>query len=80
MNGAMSHIGTDLPIPAVKKYGRFLGYSSREMLAVRLSHSDPNRSYARLTNGRAVERSFRCPLTDLRQFDILQSGPYRHGT
>jgi len=33
--------GTKRPFAAVKKYGRFLGYSGREMLAVSLSLYDP---------------------------------------
>ena len=38
--------GTKLPFAAVQKYGRFLGYSGREMLAVSLSGFDPKRSLA----------------------------------
>jgi hypothetical protein len=38
---SFSHIGTKLPFAAVQKYGRFLGYSGREMLAVSLSGFDP---------------------------------------
>jgi len=33
--------GTLRPFAAVQKYGRFLGYSGREMLAVSLSAIDP---------------------------------------
>jgi hypothetical protein len=36
--------GTKLPFAAVQNYVRFLGYSGREMLAVRLSHFDPDRT------------------------------------
>jgi len=37
----MSESGTNLPFAAVQNYVRFLRYSSREMLALRLSHFDP---------------------------------------
>jgi hypothetical protein len=37
----MSLFGTNLPFAAVQNYVRFLGYSGREMLALRLSHFDP---------------------------------------
>jgi hypothetical protein len=37
----MSGSGTKLPFAAVQNYVCFLGYSGREMLAVRLSHFDP---------------------------------------
>jgi hypothetical protein len=37
----MSAAGTKLPFVAVQNYVRFLGYNGREMLAVRLSHFDP---------------------------------------
>jgi hypothetical protein len=37
-------IGTKLPFAAFKNYVRFLGYSGREMLALRLSHFDPERT------------------------------------
>jgi hypothetical protein len=36
-----SPLGTNLPFAAVQNYVCFLGYSGREMLAVRLSHFDP---------------------------------------
>jgi hypothetical protein len=37
----MSAVGTKLPFAAMQNYVRFLGYSGREMLAVRLSLFDP---------------------------------------
>jgi hypothetical protein len=38
--------GTELPFAAAQKYGRFLGYSGRKLLAVRISRSDhPLRNY-----------------------------------
>jgi hypothetical protein len=36
-----SAFGTKLPFAAVQNYVRFLTYSGRELLAVRLSHFDP---------------------------------------
>ena len=41
----MSLVG-EAAVRRVQNYVRFLRYSSREMLAVRLSHFDPNRSLA----------------------------------
>jgi hypothetical protein len=41
-----SGFGTKLPFAALQNYVRFLGYSGREMLAVRLSHFDPTRTFS----------------------------------
>src|SRR6266852_7619483 len=38
--------GPKRPFAAVQNYVRFLGYSGREMLAVSLSHFDPQRTLA----------------------------------
>jgi hypothetical protein len=64
-----SAVGTKLPFAAVQNYVRFLGYSGREMLAVRLSLFDPNR-----TSGWLADWNVQDPLTDGCQFDIVQSG------
>jgi hypothetical protein len=42
-------IGTKLPFAAVQNYVGFLGYSGREMLAVRLSQFDPTRTWGNHT-------------------------------
>jgi hypothetical protein len=49
-----SGFGTNLPSAAVQNYVRFLRYSGREMLALRLSHFDPIRTSAALANGSQV--------------------------
>jgi hypothetical protein len=42
MSGADDRFWHEAAVRRVQNYVRFLGYSGREMLVVRLSHFDPN--------------------------------------
>ena len=58
----MSVVGTKLPFAAVQNYVRFLGYSGREMLAVRLSHFDRAARLAAIPAGESPDNR-RSPVT-----------------
>ena len=45
---AYDRLWHEAAVRRVRNYVRFLGYSGREMLAVRLSHFDPRRTSCRL--------------------------------
>ena len=60
INGAkrlLQHNRHEAAVRRVQNYVRFLRYSGREMLAVRLSHFDPNRTLANFTCPTRFRRS-----------------------
>src|SRR5712692_91058 len=54
LTGVTSGFGTKLPFDAVQNYVRFLGYSGREMLALRFSEFDPQRNSLRARTQRGI--------------------------